>query len=398
MNRLLVIDDNLDHARFVAGAATRVGFDVELTDDPQHFLGRVAEWRPRACVIDLQMPALDGVQLLQTLAAMQSKSHIVLASGMDDRTVETARRVGEARGLKMAGVLTKPMRLRDVQALLLPLMRQADRVTPDMLRQAIAGNALALHYQPKLRLDTLVLDGVEALVRWKLPQGQSVAPDVFVGLAEREGLIDELTGWVVNAAVRQAAQWRAAGTALPVSINISALNLRDTDLPERIRDACARADLPPWSLILEVTETATMKDPDLMTEVLTRLRIQGFGLSLDDFGTGYASMHQLVRLPFTEIKIDRSFVAQMQRAGDAASSIARVTVDLGHSLGMQVTAEGIESQAACDMLRGFGCDRGQGELFSKPVPAEAVTKLSWPVFRNAEAGRIVPRVALSSTA
>ena len=384
MNRLLIIDDDLDHAGFIAQVARMLGFETEQTDDPHHFLKLAASWQPSVSVVDLLMPELDGVQLLRALAAMQSSTQVVLASGMDARTIETVRRLGEGQGLKIAGILIKPIRLHDLKAMLQPLFRDLEPITADMLRWAIEAKALVLEYQPKLKLDTLQMVGVEALTRWRLPSGRPVPPDVFVSLAEREGLIDQLTDYVIGSAVRQAAAWRGQGHELPVSVavNISALNLRQRDLPDNIMKICREAGLPAGSLILEVTETATMQDPIMMMEVLTRLRIQGFGLSLDDFGTGYSSMLQLVRLPFTEIKIDRSFVSEMERVRDSAA-VAKLTVDLGHSLGLTVTAEGIEAQAACNMLRDYGCDMGQGYLFSAAAPPDAIPKLAWA---NAKSG------------
>jgi EAL domain-containing protein (putative c-di-GMP-specific phosphodiesterase class I) len=378
MNRLLVIDDDPTLAAFVVRAAKSLGFETVQTDDPALFLKHAAEWAPTVAVIDLLMPKVDGVQLIRALADMHSKTQIVLASGMDARTIDTVRRLGESQGLKIAGILAKPMRLQALRDMLQPLFIESQDVTADMLREAIATKALTVHYQPKLSLESLQMVGVEALARWVLPSGRSVPPDVFIRLAESTDQIDDLTDQVVDIAVQQAAAWRGSGLELPVSVavNISALNLRRRELPERILATCKRAGLPPDALTLEITETATMNDAIMMMEVLTRLRIQGFKLSLDDFGTGYSSMVQLVRLPFTEIKIDRSFVAEMERVSDSAT-VAKLVVDLGHSLGLKVTAEGIETQTACAMLREFGCDLGQGYLFSKPAPADAIPKLAW---------------------
>jgi EAL domain-containing protein (putative c-di-GMP-specific phosphodiesterase class I) len=378
MNRLLIIDDDRDIARFIGTVAEMVGFETQLADDAASFLARVDRWKPTVLVIDLLMPGVDGVQLLRELAAIKSNAAIVLASGMDQRTIDTVRRLGQGQGLNIVGVASKPIHVEDLKTLLRPLYRDIEPVTGEMLRWAIESKVLRLEYQPKLQLDTMTMVGAEALARWRLPSGHAVPPDVFVSLAEREGMVDLLTDYVIRTAVKQAATWRDRGVALPISlaVNVSALNLQQRDLPENIAAICKEAGVPPGTLILEVTETATMNDPILMMEVLTRLRIQGFGLSLDDFGTGYSSMLQLVRLPFTEIKIDRSFVGEMERVPDAAA-VAKLTVDLGHSLGLKVTAEGIETQGACNMLRQFGCDLGQGYLFAAPAPAETLPKLAW---------------------
>ncbi|MSO54912.1 MAG: EAL domain-containing protein [Rhodospirillales bacterium] len=188
-------------------------------------------------------------------------------------------------------------------------------------------------------------------------------------------LSDALTRWVLTRAIEQAGTWRQAGTDLQIAVNVSALNLHDLTLPDRIIQACQDAEVLPSSLTLELTETATMSDAARMMEILTRFRLKGFKLSIDDFGTGYSSLMQLQRLPFSEVKIDKSFVMSMHDSPDAAV-IVRAITDLGHNLGLSVVAEGVESEAALKMLSKNSCDIAQGYFISGPSDGAVVSEFA----------------------
>jgi EAL domain-containing protein (putative c-di-GMP-specific phosphodiesterase class I) len=206
-------------------------------------------------------------------------------------------------------------------------------------------------------------------VRWRHPGRGLIAPDQFISLAEQTGTIKPLTVWVLRAALRQAKAWRAAGLAFPVAVNLSARTLHDPTLPEEIERLLAASGVPPDALGLEITESAIMVDPARAMEVLTRLSRMGVALSIDDFGTGYSSLGYLKKLPVAELKIDRSFVVQMDRDADDAV-IVRSTIDLAHNLGLTVVAEGVENRATWDRLADLKCDAAQGYYLSRPVPAE----------------------------
>lgn len=240
------------------------------------------------------------------------------------------------------------------------------------LRAAIERDELTLHYQPKLSLATRRVIGLEALVRWRHPARGLIAPDQFISLAEQTGTIKPLTVWVLRAALRQAKAWRTAGLAFPVAVNLSARTLHDPTLPEEIERLLAASGVPPDGLGLEITESAIMVDPARAMEVLTRLSRMGVALSIDDFGTGYSSLGYLKKLPVAELKIDRSFVVQMDRDADDAV-IVRSTIDLAHNLGLTVVAEGVENRATWDRLADLKCDAAQGYYLSRPVPAEEIT-------------------------
>lgn len=254
------------------------------------------------------------------------------------------------------------------------------------LRRAIEEDELVLHYQPKIDMRTGRVCGAEALVRWMHPQQGMIPPDEFIPLAEHSGLIKPLTDWVVEAALRQSSDWRHAGVALPVAVNLSARNLRDTELLSTMARLVAAWGAEAGWLELEITESAVMDDPVGALEILSRLSDLGFTLFIDDFGTGYSSLGYLQKLPVDSLKIDKSFVIDMQADKDSAT-IVRSTITLAHDLGLKVVAEGVENQAVWDRLAALGCDVAQGYHISKPLPAEQFKEWLDERARNAKTGR-----------
>jgi EAL domain-containing protein (putative c-di-GMP-specific phosphodiesterase class I) len=243
-----------------------------------------------------------------------------------------------------------------------------------------------LHYQPKASLETGEVDGVEALVRWIHPERGMVPPDEFIPLAEQTGVIKPLTAWVLDAALAQCRAWRDSGLELTVAVNLSVRNLLDAHLPESIAGLLSRYALPPSALELEITESTIVADQVRALDVLTRLNAMGIGLSVDDFGTGYSSLAYLKDLPVSELKIDRKFVNNMTEDGDDAF-IVRSTIDLGRNLGLQVVAEGVETQAVWDQLAALGCDVAQGYFLTRPLPPADLTE--WLVARRQDSVRSV---------
>ncbi len=254
------------------------------------------------------------------------------------------------------------------------------------LRRALEDESLVLHYQPKICTVSGRVDGVEALIRWEHPRHGLVMPEEFIPLAEHTGMIKPITQWVLDDALRQCAAWRGMGMRLPVSVNCSARNLLEEDLPELIRGKLQDWGLPPDHLILEITETAIIEDPDRALEVVTLLADQGVWISIDDFGMGYSSLSYLRKLPARELKIDRSFVMGMDQ-DEGSAVIVRSTVELAHNLGLQAVAEGVDSMEVWNRLRTLGCDRAQGYLFSRPLAAGGLTHWirtsSWGVHPDA---------------
>jgi diguanylate cyclase (GGDEF)-like protein len=235
------------------------------------------------------------------------------------------------------------------------------------LREAIDHDQLVLHYQPKVDFSG-GLAGVEALVRWQHPRRGMVPPDKFIELAEHTGLIKPLTRWVLDAALRQCRRWLDDGQNIQVAVNVSTQDLQDQCMPDALAGLLATWGVPAALLRIEITEGAIMSEPARAMDVLGRLRQLGVGVSVDDFGTGYSSLAYLKRLPVDELKIDRSFVRNLATDDDDAA-IVRSTIGLGHELGLQVIAEGVEDETTWRLLERFGCDLVQGYFIGRPVVA-----------------------------
>ncbi len=237
------------------------------------------------------------------------------------------------------------------------------------LRKAIADNELRLYYQPKADIRTGLVKSVEALVRWQHPTHGFIPPDQFIPLAEQTGLIEPLTRWVLETAVAQCRHWLDDELNLSVAVNLSMWNLRDASLPDTITDLLARYEVPPHLLCAEITESAVMADAEHTLQVLNRLFALGVRIAIDDYGTGYASLSYLKHLPADELKIDCTFVRHLT-TDLSDQAIVRSTVNMAHSLGIRVVAEGVEDQVSWDLLGALRCDLAQGYYLSRPVPAE----------------------------
>lgn len=239
------------------------------------------------------------------------------------------------------------------------------------LRKAVEQNELRVMYQPKVSLASATAVGVEALLRWEHPKRGFVSPAEFIPFAEYTGYIKVLTRWVLDEAIRQCGLWRAKGLSLRVSVNISARDLMNRELPEMVQELLLKHATPADMLCLEITESGFMDDPALAQRILEQLHALGVHLSIDDYGTGYSSLSYVARLPVDELKIDRSFVKRMMD-DRLTAMIVRSTIELGHSLGLKVVAEGVEDEAAFRFLRQQGCEQAQGYFMS---PALSPAKL-----------------------
>ena len=250
------------------------------------------------------------------------------------------------------------------------------------LQEAISEQQLRMVYQPKVSMRDGSLRQVEALVRWDDPERGAVKPSMFVPLAEEHGLIDDLTLWGLRTILRQWLDWREAGLDICIAFNISALSLQHLDFPDLVERMCSALEVPTDRLVLELTEGATQPLVKLM-DTLTRFRIKGIGLAIDDFGTGYSSLMQLRQLPFSEVKIDQAFVADVTRSRDCKLIIRGIT-DLAHGLGLIATAEGVETVEQLRIVQELGCDLVQGYLVSPPMdpdqlkPWQQQFRRRWP--------------------
>lgn len=261
------------------------------------------------------------------------------------------------------------------------------------LRQALEQRQLELYYQPKIDAKSGQVTAAEALLRWHHPLRGLVTPDVFIPVAERFGLIGTLGNWVIEDACRQARNWRDHGLAMRVAINLSAHQMRQDDLVERIESALRRHRIEPSLLTCEITESIAMEDTRATQVAFQRLGRAGIHLSIDDFGTGYSSLAYLRQLPAEELKIDRSFIMDLETSADARAIVDAV-VRLAHALGLKVVAEGVDSPRQCDILLRLGCDELQGFLFARPMSARAL--LEWAIEDRPEAPEFRPSLFAES--
>ncbi|MGB1238923.1 MAG: EAL domain-containing protein, partial [Pseudomonadales bacterium] len=240
-------------------------------------------------------------------------------------------------------------------------------------KNAVAQDQLELHYQPKMDLTSRKITHAEALVRWRHPQLGMIPPDNFIPIAEQTGQINELTRWVINTAVAQHNTWLEIGLDINIAVNISAEDLGDPDFFNYVCNATREAGVAPQKITLEVTESAVVDDPESAIKLLQKFKDLGFYLSIDDYGTGYSSLAQLKHLPVSELKIDKSFVQRLQEDLDDRI-IVRSTIELAHSMGLTVVAEGIEDDFALDWLAQHGCEKAQGYFISRPQQSEPLTQ------------------------
>ena len=239
------------------------------------------------------------------------------------------------------------------------------------LASAVERGEIALHYQPKVSMPQSRVCGVEALARWQHPTKGMICPDEFVPLAEQSGLIEPLTQWVLDAALTQLAAWRKSGLDLTISVNLSAKSLHSHDLAKRIEATLGALGLAPDTLMLEITESAIISDAPRARQTVAELHEMGIAISIDDFGTGYTSLSHVRELPVQEIKVDKSFVMNMAQTPDDRVIVGTL-IELGHNLGLQVVAEGVENAGVWEMLNKLGCHIAQGYYMSKPLEADAV--------------------------
>jgi EAL domain-containing protein (putative c-di-GMP-specific phosphodiesterase class I) len=376
VNRLLVVDDEAEVLDYVAAVARKIGYTVASALTGSEFLRLVDSFRPTIIVMDLHLGDTDGVELLRSLGVRACKANILLISGADERVLATAHELGVSRGLAMVGMLAKPLVAADLHGILSAALQQDPEVNVTDLRRGLAANEFVPYYQPKATLtqDGWIIDGVEALARWQHPRLGLVMPDEFVPLAERTGSIGDLTNLMLAAALRQVAAWQAEGLRLTCAVNLPPSLVTDLTFPDRVAELLRQHGVDSRQLVLEITETATMQNPTMTMDILTRLRVKRIGLSLDDFGTGYSSLTQLYQMPFNEMKIDKTLVMNVPHSREANTMVGSL-IELGHNLGLKICAEGVENRAALDMLAIMGCDRCQGFFISRPVPASEIMSL-----------------------
>jgi EAL domain-containing protein (putative c-di-GMP-specific phosphodiesterase class I)/ActR/RegA family two-component response regulator len=377
--RLLVVDDERIQRMIVSRAVESLGFIADAAGTLEEAAARLAERRYDAVVLDLSLGESEGISLLQALRAGASDPLLIFISRLDDRVRTASMRLAAALGLRVVGALEKPVAASALRDLLrsAPIRLLAEDELPDdaptaeELATGLERGEIFAEFQPKIALADGSVVGMEALARWPRSGAPWIPPATFIPLAEQNGLIVKLTYRIMRQALAACRRWRTCHPSCSVAVNISPLVLADTALPENIDRLLHEAELGPGALIAEITESSVISNPLVAAEVLTRLRIKGVSLSIDDFGTGHSSLLTLLRLPFSELKIDRSFVSNCD-SDPEAWKIVRATISMARELGLTVVAEGIETEPAARMLRDMGCDIGQGWYYGRSMPEKAL--------------------------
>jgi len=327
---------------------------------------------------DLQMPEMDGIEVIRHLADIDFAGGVVLVSGEDQRILETAHGIAEMRGLNLIGSLTKPVSVESVCQLLDDYTEKdkksawtAPVVSAEELQIALQAGDIIPYFQPQVEIKSGEVTGMETLARWNHADKGMIPPDIFIDLAEQNGLIDAVTETIVEQSARQSAIWASQGYRFKVSINLSMDNLHNLDFPDRLAAVVASTGMDIKNLTFEITESRLVKDISTCLDILTRLRLKGPALSIDDFGTGYASMEHLKRMPFSELKIDRAFVNGAHSDG-TARAILESSVYLAKQLSMITVAEGVETKEDWDLMEALGCDLVQGYYIARPMDADSI--------------------------
>jgi len=383
---LLIIDDERPICDLIADVAEGYGYRAHSATSYDEARAVLETGNPNLIFVDLMLPEVDGIEIVRHIGAANCDAKIVMMSGVNHKILASAIRVAVNQGLNVLGYLTKPFSVREVRGLLDTGRRQNVMPSAEELEEGIKAEDLCLFYQPKVQLgpqQAMSVAGAEALLRWKHPEYGLITPDRIIPVAEANDLMGGLTDFVVKAAISQLHSWKNQDIDVVVSINMPPDLLTDRSLPDRLADQMADAQLDPGQLCLEMTENASITDYVDAAEILTRFRLKGFGLSLDDFGTGHSSLVQLHQMPFSELKIDRSFITEIETNTDA-QIIVRAIVDLARNLELTVCAEGVETASCLRYLRNIGCHLVQGYYFGRPTPADAFAELVRRWYKGAE--------------
>lgn len=374
---LYILDDDTQYADLLAVIASNAGWEAIVETNPVKLLENDLS-KIELLVLDLNMPEMDGIEVIRAIAERGCNITLILVSGFDARVLHSAQQLAKAHYLKVAATLTKPVSINEFLKVLNAFENEEpsqqnsklkDTIKVVELEKAIENDELVLHYQPQVNIKSGEFSGVEALVRWEHPEKGMVFPDQFISLAEDNNLINALTERVIYLAVTQNKQWCNEGLNTSISVNVSAENIIHLNLPEKLKNLTDQYGVNSKNIVLELTESSVMGELTTSLDVLNRLRMKGFSLSIDDFGTGYSSLSHLYHAPFTELKIDQKFIMHMLEDTEAMV-IVKICIMLGHMLGMDIVAEGVETQEIFDELNKMGCDVAQGYFFSRPIPAD----------------------------
>lgn len=375
---VLVTDDSLTQREYTKALCQELGveslFDAANGVDALQFLDNK---KVNVIVIDLEMPIMDGVELIRSIAQKKINSSVIILSAKDPILISSVGTMAEADGLNVLGTFQKPLLLDALECSLLrfiqdekeaaePKKNAGVEVTAVELGQALANNQLTLAFQPKLTLQGFILRGVEALARWPHPTKGMISPVSFIQLAERHGMIDLLTRHLLEQALQQKRCWQQQGLRFHLAFNLSPLSLADAEMVDWICKLAEKYEVPTSEITLEITENALLGELASAIRTLARLRLKGFHIAIDDYGTGFANAQQLSRVPATELKIDRSLVDRVATRPQQRTILAS-TINLAKNLNLSTVAEGVETEEDFKILQELGVDQVQGYYVSRPL-------------------------------
>lgn len=384
---VLVVDDSVLQRTSAVNCLRSLGlekiFEAGDGQDALTILYSLGQ-QPAVMLLDLELPGMDGIEVLQHLRHQSERPEVVLVSSSDEVLINAVATMAEAIGVPLLGAFRKPL----TPALLAEtLERYGCKHTPKpavpspspapdalQLRRALNLGEIRAFYQPKISLQQPQLAGWEVLSRWRDNQGHHYSPAQFIPLAESEGLIGELTLYLLEQVLVDMQRWQHQGVRTAVAINLSAVSLNQPEIASEIIQRVAASGLSPRTISFEITESALVMDVPAALATISRLRLKGFGFSIDDYGTGFSSMQQLSRFPFTELKIDRSFVQGASRQAHVRQ-ILQSAIDMGKRMGITSVGEGVETLEELHLLKSLGCRQAQGYLIARPMPASDV--INW---------------------
>ncbi|MGJ8668249.1 MAG: EAL domain-containing response regulator [Oceanococcus sp.] len=333
-------------------------------------------------ITDLKMPDMDGIALLRELESLSPRLGVIIMSALGNKILRAAETIGGGHKLDVLGIAEKPIRRKYLEQLLAKApqkftqspssasnIRSANIVNPQDITDALENDQHLIVVQPEIDAISGLFVGLEVLSRWSHPQLSLHSPGDVIETAEAAGLMSALLRSTMRKAGKAWQRWAHDGLSPTISINLSNQNLADADLPEWLQEECRRHRLSPENVILEITETAVPSSATVNLEVAFRLGLSGFRLSIDDFGTGHSNLRQLQDMPFHQLKIDKSFVDQIEDSFEART-IIESSLQLAHNLGLTTVAEGVETLGQLNALRDMGCTLIQGYLLARPMPPE----------------------------
>jgi EAL domain-containing protein (putative c-di-GMP-specific phosphodiesterase class I)/FixJ family two-component response regulator len=373
---ILIVEDSLLHSQLAASLCRELGVErIREARDGLAGLEMLRQQQPELLLLDLEMPRLDGVQVLQYMARENLRVPVVVTSGKDYMLISSVEQMGRELGLPILGGLKKPLRKEDLTDLLRRRWGRdaqssgpADLCSDSDIRRALDAGQIVPYYQPKIVLQNGRLKGAEMLARWLHPEHGVIAPSRFIPVMEACGWTTELTLLMLENGLKQWQEWARYGIRIPLSINLSALSLQGDALVPAIEARQRASRVPARYTIFEITETAVADNLAEAIGIAARLRLSGFGLSIDDFGTGFATLQQLTRFPFTELKIDQSLVTSVCEKPHL-EAILNSVIELAQRMQLSTVAEGIETGADFDFMGTHGCTMGQGYHIARPMDA-----------------------------